>query len=103
MTSMEDRGDNFEKKFAHDEQLKFKAQMRRNRLLGEWAAMQLGANAAEYVNQVIKADFEEAGDEDVIRKVAADFAGADIDMGEDEIRAKLDEFMKQAIEQIKAE
>jgi len=75
MTTFDDRKSAFETKFAHDEDMRFKAVVRRNRLLGHWAAGLLGKSgddAAAYATEVVKADFQEAGDEDVIRKVASD-------------------------------
>ena len=81
MASMDERKDAFENKFAHDEELKFKAIARRNKLLGLWAAEKLGktgADADAYALEVVKADFEEAGDEDVYRKVRADFDAAGV-------------------------
>lgn len=78
MSTFDDRKNAFEAKFAHDDEMRFKAEMRRNRLLAEWAAQQLGYDAprtAEYVKEVIKADFAEAGDEDVFRKLNADLGG----------------------------
>lgn len=75
MTTFDDRENAFENKFAHDEQMTFKAEVRRNKLLGLWAAELLGKtgdDADEYAKEVIKSDFEEAGIEDVVRKVAAD-------------------------------
>lgn len=75
MSSMQDRERNFEAKFAHDAEMQFKAEMRRNKLLAEWAAALLGYSqeqATDYVKQVIRSDFEEAGDEDVFRKLHAD-------------------------------
>ena len=85
MTTFDDRKDTFEKKFAHDEELRFKATARRNKLLGLWAADRLGksgADAEAYAKSVVMADFQEAGDDDVLRKVQADLeaggaAGAD--------------------------
>ena len=93
MTGFDDRERAFEAKFAHDEEMKFKAEARRNKLLGLWAAGLLGkseAEAAEYARDVIKADFEEAGHEDVVRKVAADLG----DLSDpDTVRAKMDELL----------
>ncbi len=76
MSSMKDRQDGFEKKFAHDEELKFKATARRNKLLGVWAAEKLGKSGSDadaYAKEVVISDFEEAGDDDVFRKVRGDF------------------------------
>jgi hypothetical protein len=104
MSSFDERKDSFERKFAHDEALRFKAQARRNKLLGQWAAGLLGLDgpkADEYVKSVIKADFEEAGDEDVFRKVKGDFAAAGVDQSDHQIRRHMDEFMAEAVRQIK--
>jgi hypothetical protein len=101
MTTFDKREEGFEKKFAHDEDLKFKAMARRNKLLGLWAAGQLGKSGADadaYAKEVVLADFEEAGDNDVLRKVAKDLSGKGIT--EPQIRAKMDELLGQAIEQI---
>ncbi len=103
MTTFDDREHAFEAKFAHDEEMKFKAEARRNKLLGLWAAELMGkteAEAAEYAREVIKADFEEAGHEDVVRKVAADLADlADADA----VRAKMDELLAVAKAQLMSE
>ena len=83
MTQFDDRERAFETKFAHDEEMKFRIIARRNRLLGEWAARQMGLSEAEtvtYAKDVIRADFEEAGDHDVIRKVLGDLTSAGVDM-----------------------
>jgi hypothetical protein len=93
MTTFDDRESAFENKFAHDEEMKFKAEARCNKLLGLWAAELLGKTgdeAAEYAKSVVKADFEEAGHEDVVRKVSGDLDGKASD---DEIRAKMAEFL----------
>lgn len=106
MSGMDERGDAFEKKFAHDEALQFKAEARRNKLLGLWAAELLGKSgddAQEYAKEVIRADFEEAGDEDVFRKVKADFDAAGVDQSDHQLRRTMDELMAQAIDQIKNE
>ncbi|MEO3387461.1 DUF1476 domain-containing protein [Mesorhizobium sp. CAU 1741] len=103
MASMDDRKDAFEKKFAHDEELKFKALARRNKLLGLWAAEKLGktgADADAYALEVIKADFEEAGDEDVFRKVRADFDAAGVTQSDHQIRRTMEELLAQAVMQI---
>ena len=102
MTTFDKREEGFEKKFAHDEELRVKATARRNKLLGLWAAEKLGKTgdeAAAYAKEVVSADFEEAGDADVLRKVATDLAGK---ATEQEIRAKMDELVAVAVAQIKA-
>ncbi len=104
MTSMKDREDGFERKFAFDEELRFKATARRNKLFGLWAAGKLGKtgdDAEAYAKQVVIADFQEAGDEDVIGKVKADFGAAGVDQSDHQIRRSLEEFMATAIEQIR--
>lgn len=103
MASMDDRRDAFEKRFAHDEELRFKATARRNRMLGHWAAARLGrADADDYAKSVVMADFEEAGDADVIRKVKGDLEAGGQDATESEIVAKLDEFLARAVAEIQA-
>jgi hypothetical protein len=89
MTTFDDRERAFETKFAHDEELRFRVIARRNRLLGQWAARLMGLSDAEadaYAKDVIRADFEEAGDEDVIRKVLGDLTGAGVDCDEAKVR-----------------
>ena len=96
MTTFDDRQNAFESKFAHDAEMQFKAEARRNRLLGQWAADKPGKTGDEaeaYVREVIKSDFEEAGSEDVVRKVSGDLGDKATD---DEVRAKLDELMSVA-------
>ncbi len=96
MTTFDDRETAFEAKFAHDEEMQFKAEARRNKLLGLWAADLLGKSgdeAAEYATTVVMSDFEEAGDEDVYRKVAADIGHL---TSEAVIRAKMTELMVMA-------
>lgn len=93
MTTFDDRENAFEAKFAHDNDMQFKAEARRNKLLGLWAAELMGKSgddAAAYAKEVIKADMEEAGSEDVVRKVSADLAGKADDAA---IRAKMAELM----------
>lgn len=105
MTTFEKRRDGFESKFAHDEELRFKATARRNRLLGAWAAAQLGKSgndADAYAAEVVRADFEEAGDEDVIRKVRADFEAAGLQDSDTQIREALQRFLAEAVQQIEA-
>ena len=102
MTTFNDRENAFENKYAHDEETKFKIAARANKLLGLWAAELLGKSAddaAAYALEVIKSDFEEAGHEDVVRKVVTDFNG---EMSDDEVRAKLVELTKKAAEQIES-
>ena len=106
MSTFDDREDKFEKKFAHDAALKFKAEARRNKLVGLWAAALLGkeGDAADaYVREVIKADLEEAGDEDVFRKIRADFDAASVDQSDHQIRRHMDECLEEAIKQIQSE
>ena len=106
MRGMDDREDAFEKKFAHDEELQFKAEARRNKLLGLWAAELLGKSgdaAQDYAKEVIRADFEEAGDADVFRKIRADFDAAGIAQSDHQIRRTMDELMATAVEQIRTE
>ena len=89
MSTFDDRQRAFETKFAHDEDMKFRILARRNRLLGEWAARRMGLSEEEtssYAKDVVRADFEEAGDEDVIRKVLGDLTAADIEVTDAEIR-----------------
>ena len=101
--SIKDREEAFEKKFAHDEELRFKAEARRNKLLGLWAAEKLGKtgdDAETYAREVIAADFEEPGDEDVFRKVRGDFDAAGVDQSDHQIRRTMDELMAQAVKEI---
>ena len=105
MTTFDKREEGFEKKFALDEEQKFKAEARRNRLLGMWAAEKLGITgdaATAYAREVVAADFEEAGDGDVVRKVLGDMTAKGIALTELELRAKMDELMATAIMQVKA-
>ncbi|MGV3552544.1 DUF1476 domain-containing protein [Rhizobium sp.] len=103
MVSMSDREKAFENKYAHDEEKKFRIIARRNKLVGQWAAGLLGKSDVDaYAKEVVAADFEEAGDEDVIRKVAGDFKAAGLSQGDADIRAKLIELLPVAIEQIEA-
>lgn len=103
-TGMDDRRDAFEKKFAHDAELRFKAEARRNKLIGLWAAEKLGkkdGDAEAYAREVIAADFEEAGDEDVFRKIRADFDAAGVKETDETVREKLLAFLEEAIQQVK--
>ena len=97
MSTFDDREKNFEKKFAHDEELQFKVSSRRNKYLGQWASQILGYGddkEKEYIQAVIKADFAEAGDEDVFRKVKEDLKNHNI--SDEDIRKKMDELNKKA-------
>ncbi|HYH69848.1 MAG TPA: DUF1476 domain-containing protein [Methyloceanibacter sp.] len=106
MTSFEDRKRGFEGKFAHDEELRFKATARRNKLLGLWAAdkMGLSGDAAQvYAREVIKVDLEEPGEEDVFRKIKADFDAKGVDQSEHQIRRAMEELLAEALNQIESE
>ena len=97
MSSFEDRKKSFEKKFAHDQELQFKVSARRNKYLGEWVSQILGYNSdqeKEYIQSVIKADFAEAGDEDVFRKIKQDLIENNI--SDEELRKKMDELNEKA-------
>ena len=103
MSGLDKRQEGFERKFALDEEQKFKAEARRNKLLGLWAAEQLGKNgdeAAAYAKEVVASDFDEAGDGDVLRKVVADLASKNVTA--QQVRIKMDELMATAILQVKA-
>ena len=92
MTTFDDRERAFETKFAHDEEMKFRVAARRNRLLGEWAARQMGLSDAEadsYAKDVVRSDFEEAGDHDVVRKVLGDLTAAGIETDEASVQEAL--------------
>ena len=105
MTTFDKREEGFEKKFAHDEELRFKAEARRNKLLGLWVAEQLGLSgdaANDYAKAVVAADFEEAGDGDVVRKVLGDLTAKGVALTEPQLRVKMDELMAQAVMQVKA-
>lgn len=105
MTTFDKREEGFEKKFALDEEQKFKAEARRNRLLGLWAAEKLGMTgdaATAYAKEVVAADFEEAGDTDVLRKVTGDFANKGVAISEADVRAQMSELMAVAAAQVKA-
>jgi hypothetical protein len=105
MTTFDKREEGFEKQFAHDEELKFKATSRRNKLLGLWAAEKLGRkgpDAESYAKEVVMADFEEAGDDDVFRKVRKDLDAAGVATTDQEIRTAMNELMGAAVQQIKA-
>lgn len=103
MSGFDDRGDAFENKFAHDEQMEFKAIARRNKLLGNWAAEKLGLSgdeASEYAKSVVRSDFEEPGEEDVYRKIKGDFDEAGTDVSEADIRKAMSDLLITATEQV---
>jgi hypothetical protein len=104
-TSFDKREEGFEKQFAHDEELRFKASARRNKLLGLWIAEKLGMSGPDadtYAKTVVMADFEEAGDDDVFRKVRKDLDDKNVSASDQDIKKTMIDLMAQAIEQIKA-
>ncbi len=105
MTTFNDREKAFEKKFAHDQELKFKAEARRNKMLGEWAAAKLGltgADVEDYVKSVRKADLAEKGDEDVFRKIRSDLDAKGVSVSDEDLRDKMSEFLAEAVKQLEA-
>ena len=97
MSTFDERQKSFEKKFAHDEELQFKVSARRNKYIGQWVSQILGYNPdqeKDYIQSVIKADFAEAGDEDVFRKVKADLK--DQNISDEEIRKRMNELNEKA-------
>ena len=105
MTTFDKREEGFEKQFVHDEELKFKAVARRNRMLGLWAAQKLGLSGAQaetYAKEVVMADFEEPGDHDVFRKIRRDFDAKGIAQSDHQIRRTMDELMAKAVAEVKA-
>jgi len=103
MSGFDKRREGYESKFAHDEDLKFRATARRNKLLGLWAAEKLGLSgtaAEDYAKEVVKSDFEEAGDHDVFRKVRKDFDAKSIAVSDHQIRREMEDLMQVAIEQV---
>jgi hypothetical protein len=106
MAGFEDRERAFENKFAHDAEMSWKAEARRNRLLGLWAAERMGISgedAATYAKAVVKADFAEAGDMDVFRKVKDDLEEKGVGVSESDLRAKMDELLRDAKAQLMGE
>jgi len=104
MNKFEDRKKSFEKKFAHDQELQFKVAARSNKYLGEWAGSKLGKNDLEkqnYIQEIIKADMEESGNEDVFRKVQKDFKSASISVEDNEIRNQMEKALSRAKEDFK--
>ena len=105
MTTVDKREEGFEKKFAHDEELRFKANARRNKLLGLWAAEKLGISgdaANAYATDVVMADFEAGGDNDVLKKVLGDLSAKGVASSEPDVRRTMNELMEKAIAEIKA-
>ena len=105
MTTFDKREEGFEKKFAHDEELRFKATARRNKLLGLWVAQKLGMSGADadaYAKEVVQADFEEAGEDDVFRKVRKDLDAKGASASDQEIKTQMIDLMAQAVSQIEA-
>ncbi len=106
MSTFDERDKAFENKFAHDEELQFKAQARRNKLLGLWAAEKLGKSGEDadaYAKEVVMSDFDEPGDDDVLRKVLADFDAAGLGIAREDLRYEMDQLMVQAKRQIMEE
>lgn len=106
MSGFEDRKKGQEAKFAHDAELRFKAEARRNKLLGLWAAEQMGLGGTEanaYAAEVVAADFAEAGDEDVFRKVSEDFKAKGVSVSDEAVRQKMLELVPVAQQQVLAE
>jgi hypothetical protein len=104
MTTFDKREEGFEKQFAHDEELRFKAMARRNKLLGLWAAEKMGitgADAEAYAKDVVMADFEEPGEEDVFRKIRKDCDAKKLAVSDQDIRSAMSELLAQAVAQIK--
>jgi len=105
MANFDKREEAFERQFAHDEELRFKSEARRNKLLGLWAAEKLGKSGTEadaYAKEVVASDFEEAGDGDVLRKVLGDLTAKGVTVTESEIRARMLELLATAVAQVKA-
>ena len=105
MTTFDRREDGFEKKYAHDEEVQFRAVARRNKRLAAWAAEKLGKPASEadaYFKEVMAADLTEAGDDDVIGKIVADFKAGGVEQSEHQIRRTMDELLAAALAEIKS-
>jgi hypothetical protein len=105
MTTFDKRKEGFESKFAHDEELRFKATARRNRLVGLWAAEKLGLEGVEaeaYARSVVAADLAIPGDQDVFQKIRADFDAKNVQQSDHQIRRTMDELMGKAVEQIQS-
>jgi hypothetical protein len=105
MSTFDKREEGFERKFAHDEEVRFKGRARRNKLLGLWAAQKLGlaADAAEaYANEIVIVDFEEPGDDDMFARIRKDFDAKGVDQSDHQIRRTMEELMAKAVEDVKA-
>jgi hypothetical protein len=105
MTTFDKREEVFERKFAHDEELRFKAMARRNKLLGLWAAAKLGKSGAEaeaYARSVVMSDFEQEGEDDVFQKLRNDFDAAGVAQSDHQIRRTMDEFMARALTEVQS-
>jgi hypothetical protein len=105
MTTFDDREQAYEKKFALDQDLKFRAEARRNKLIAEWAAQKLGITGPavqEYARSVLKADLEEKGDDDVFRKLRKDFDAAGVKVSDADIRGMMGELLAKAVSDIEA-
>ena len=103
MTTFDDRENAFENKFAHDQDMAFRVTARRNKLMGHWAAEKMGLTAEEtdaYAKSVVQADFEEAGDEDVIRKLLGDLIAAGVDTSDEEVRGAMADLLVEARRQL---
>ncbi len=103
MTTFDDREKAFEDKYKHDQDLQFRVEVRRNKLLGLWAAEMLdktGADAEAYAKEVVAADFEEPGDADLVRKLLGDLEAYGVDMSEHRLRKKMEEVIETAKEQV---
>ncbi len=103
MATFDEREKGFEKKFAHDQDLKFKAESRRNKMIAEWAGAKLGLTGAaleDYIKAVRRADLEEKGDDDVVRKVMKDFADKGVAVAEADLRNQMGEFLAKAVDEI---
>jgi len=104
MTTFDKREEGFENKFAHDEELRFKASARRNKMLGLWTAEKLGLSGAQadaYAKEIVMAELEEGGDKDVFKKIRKDLDAKNVSVSDQDIHRTMDDLMKQAIEQIK--
>ena len=105
MSGFDDREKGFEKKFAHDADLKFKAESRRNKMLAEWAGAKMGMSEDEitsYIKDVRRSDLEEAGDDDVFRKVRSDFDAKGTSVTDDELREQMSTFLAKAVADVEA-